>query len=31
LHIMENLVGRGDAIRLASKYDVKVVVPLLMV
>jgi hypothetical protein len=25
------LVGRGNVIRLASKYDVKIVIPLLMV
>jgi hypothetical protein len=31
LHIVENLVGRGNVIRLASEYDVKVVVLLLMV
>jgi len=31
LHLEENLVGHGDAIRLAFEYDVKVVVPLLMV
>jgi hypothetical protein len=31
LHIVEKLVGCGYAIQLASKYDVKVVVPFLMV
>jgi hypothetical protein len=31
LHLEENLVGRGDVIRSASEYDVKVVVPPLMV
>jgi hypothetical protein len=31
LHIVENLVGCGNAIQLASEYDVKVVIPLLMV
>jgi len=31
LHIVENLVGHGNAIRLAYEYDVQVVVPLLMV
>jgi hypothetical protein len=31
LHIVENLVGCGNAIRLASEYDVKVDVLLLMV
>jgi hypothetical protein len=31
LHIVENLVVRRDAIRLASKYDFKVVILLLMV
>jgi hypothetical protein len=31
LRMVENLVGCGNAIQLASKYDVKVVVPLLMV
>jgi hypothetical protein len=30
-HVMENLVGHENAIWLASKYDVKVVIPLLMV
>ncbi len=31
LHIVENLVGCENAIQLTFKYDVKVVVPLLMV
>jgi hypothetical protein len=31
LRIMANLVGRANAIRLVFEYDVKVVVPLLMV
>jgi hypothetical protein len=31
LHIVKSLVGRGNAIRLASKYDVKIMIPLLMV
>jgi hypothetical protein len=31
LHIAENLVGRRNAFQLAYEYDVKVVVPLLMV
>jgi hypothetical protein len=30
-HVMKNLVGHGNAIWLASKYDVRVVIPLLMV
>ncbi len=29
--IVENLVGHKNAIRLASKYDDKIVIPLLMV
>ncbi len=31
LHIVESLVGYENAIKLASKYDAKVVIPLLMV
>jgi hypothetical protein len=31
LHIVENLVGCGDSIRLTFEYDVKVVIPFLMV
>ncbi len=27
---MKNLVGHGDAIQLASEYDLKVVIPLVM-
>jgi hypothetical protein len=30
LAIVENLVGHGNAIQLASKSNVKVVIPLLM-
>ncbi len=31
LHVVENLVGHGNTIWLASEYDVKVVIPLLIV
>jgi hypothetical protein len=31
LHIVENLVGHENVILLTSKYDIKVVIPLLMV
>jgi hypothetical protein len=31
LRIVENLLGRGNAIRLATKYDARIVIPLLMV
>jgi hypothetical protein len=30
LRIMENYVGHGETICLASKYDVKIIIPLLM-
>jgi hypothetical protein len=30
LHTVKCLVGHGNVIRLASKYDVKIVIPLLM-
>jgi hypothetical protein len=31
LHVVENSVGCGNTIWLASKYDVKVVIPFLIV
>jgi len=31
LRVMENLLGRGNAIRLAIEYDARIVIPLLMV
>jgi hypothetical protein len=31
LHIMENLVECENVIKLASKYDAKIVIPFLMV
>jgi len=31
LHIVEDLLGHGNAIRLAIKYDAKIVIPFLMV
>jgi hypothetical protein len=31
LHVVENLVGHGNTIWLASEYDVKVVIPFLIV
>jgi len=31
LHVVKNLVGHGIAIWLVFKYDVKVVIPLLMI
>jgi hypothetical protein len=31
LHIVDDLLGHGNAIRLAIEYDAKIVIPLLMV
>jgi len=31
LHVVENFMGCGDVIELTFKYDIKVVIPLLMV
>jgi hypothetical protein len=31
LHIVEDLLGHGNAIRLAIEYDAKIVIPFLMV